>query len=219
MNKVIVIGTGHAESGACTSDELLKVIQKFSPNVIFCEASPENFPAMVKATERFNTPEIKVLRIIMEKYSIKIIPVDLHGDPFDRRLEAMFELFRNNYKEYFYASEIQAGETHRLGFPFLNSENSDQIHRDKNSMEKIFVARANNYELSKTRKDWLEWNHKRENHWIDVIHDYFKDNTITTAVFLVGSAHRIRLMEKVRNFDNDNDPIPVWDFNPFKQND
>jgi len=217
MNKVIVLGSGHGEAGACNSEELLKIIQRLSPNIIFCEASPENFPAMVKATETFNTPEIKAIRAILEKQSIEIIPVDLHGDPFDRRLEAMFDLFRNNYKEYFYASEIQAGETHRLGFPFLNSEDSDQIHRDKNSMEKIFVARANHAELSKTHKDWLEWNDKRENHWIKVIRDYSEKNKMSMAVFLVGSAHRIRLMEKIKKFQIADKLIPEWDFNPFEQ--
>ena len=216
MNKVIVIGTGHSESGACTSDELLKIVQKISPTVIFCEASPEIFPAMLKATETFNTPEIRAIRTIIENSPIEIVPVDLHGDPFDGRLEAMFELFRNNYKEYFYATEIQAGETHRLGFSFLNSEDSDQIHRDKDSMEKIFVARANHSELSKTHKDWLEWNDKRENHWINVIQDYFERNKIDTAVFLVGSAHRIRLMEKIKKFQGNSALIPSWDFYPFK---
>jgi KaiC/GvpD/RAD55 family RecA-like ATPase len=51
----------------------------------------------------------------------------------------------------------------------------NQIHKDKDSREKIFVARANHSELSKTHKDWLEWNDKRENNWINVIHDYFPE--------------------------------------------
>lgn len=115
------------------------IVQKISPTVIFCEASPEILPAMLKATETFNTSEIKAIRTIIENSPIEIVPVDLHRDLFDGRLEAMFELFRNNYKEYFYATEIQAGETHRLGFTFLNSEDSDQIHRDKDPMEKILL--------------------------------------------------------------------------------
>jgi hypothetical protein len=70
MNKIIVIGTAHTEGGACTSDELLKIVQKISPTVIFCEASPEIFPAMLKATETFNTPEIKAIRTIIENSPI-----------------------------------------------------------------------------------------------------------------------------------------------------
>lgn len=217
VNKVIVIGTFHTEGGACTSDELLKIIQGISPNVIFCEAAAEEFPAMLKATDTFNPPEIKALRVIIE-YGAKhdVIPVDLNQDPFDSRLEAMLELFRNKYREYFCASEIHAHETYEKGFPYLNSVESDQIFRDKKSMEKIFVANANHSQLSKTHKEWLEWNDRRESHWIKVIHDYFNKNKISTAVFLVGSAHRIRLMEKIKAFENDSTRICDWDFFPFK---
>lgn len=216
MNIVTVIGTSHREGGACTSDELIKIIQKNSPNVIFCEAPPEKFAAILKATETFNPPEIKVLRAIIEKHSIDIIPVDIDGDPFDGRLEVMLKLFGDKMHEYFCASEIHADETYRLGFPYLNSDDSDKIFKDKDSMEKFFVGRANSSQLSKTFKDWLEWNDKRENHWINVIHDYFRKNKIMTAVFLVGSAHRIRLMEKIKKFQNSNESILNWDFYPFK---
>jgi hypothetical protein len=216
MNKISVIGTIHAEGGACTSDELIKIIQRISPKVIFCEASPEDFPAMVKATERFNPPEFKALRMLIQNTSIEIVPVDLHGAPFDGRLEAMLELFKTRMKEYYYASEIQFGETLRLGFPFLNSEDSDKIHKDKAAMERIFVARAKHDLLSQTYTDWLQWNDKRENHWINLIHEYFNKNKFDIAAFLVGSAHRIRLMEKIEYLQTTNDLIPNWDFYPFE---
>jgi len=153
MSKIIVIGTAHTDSGVCTSDALFKIIKEISPQVIFCEAAPEIFPAMLKATEDFNTPEIKTLRTIIKKNLIDIKPIDMYEDPFDGRLEAMHELFRNKIKEYFYAIEIQANETHRLGFPYLNSEESDQIHKDKYSMEMIFVEKVKNYQLTKTFQD------------------------------------------------------------------
>src|SRR5258706_10826499 len=95
FNKITVIGTFHSEGGACNSVELIKIIQTFSPDVIFCEASPETFSAMLEATETFNTPEINALRAIREKELIEILPVDIHEDPFDKRLEAMGELFRS----------------------------------------------------------------------------------------------------------------------------
>jgi hypothetical protein len=216
MKKITVIGTSHKEGGACTSDELIRIIQEISPNVIFCEAPVEKFQAMLKATESFNPPEIKALRAIIEKCLFDIIPVDINVDPFDGRLEAMHRLFRQRITEYYYATEIQAGETYRKGFPFLNSEDCDQIHRDKSSMELAFVANMNDLQLSKTHNDWLKWNETRENHWISVIHDYFTKNKSKTAVFLVGSAHRIRLVEKIKGLHNTSELIPEWNFYPFK---
>lgn len=216
MNKLTVIGTGHTEGGACNSVELIKIIDKIAPSVIFCEASPEIFPKLLEATDRFNTPEIKTFRTIIANQSIDIIPVDLSNDPFDRRLEAMLELFSKMIKEYFYATEIQVGETHRLGFPYLNSQDSDQIHKDKATMERIFVAKSKDVQLSKTHKDWLKWNDDRENHWIEMIHAHFQSTKFLNAVFVVGSAHRIRLIEKINNFENASELILDWDFYPYK---
>ncbi len=212
MNKITLIGTIHKEGGACNSDELIKIIEGISPEIIFCEASPEIFPTLLKATKDFNPPEIKALRRIIKNDSINIIPIDISGDPFDKRLEAMLELFRKSISDYFYAAEIQVNKAHQLGFPYLNSEDSDQIHRDKNTMEKIFVSRRNDVQLSKLHKDWLQWNDDREHHWISKIQDCFKENNVNKAVFLVGSAHRVRLMEKIKNLQNSNERSPAWDF-------
>lgn len=169
---------------------------------------------MLKATKSFNTPEIDAIRVILEKKSMDVIPVDLiDEDPLDRRQDSMFELFREKYREYYCASEIHVREIYEKGFPYLNSNDSDQIFRDMDSMRRIFVSYANHFQLSKTHKDWLDLNDKRENHWINAIHDYFERNKISSAVFLVGSAHRIRLMDKVKNLQAN---IPSWDFYPFK---
>ena len=216
MNKIIVIGTTHTEQGLCTSDELTKIIDDISPSVIFCEAAPEVFDRMLKATDACNTPEIKVLRKIIHKGIIEVIPIDINEDPFDRRLEAMFELIKKQFKEYLYASEIQTNEAFHLGFAYLNSVDSDQIHRDKIAMEKYFIKRVKNGQLSKTHIDWLEWNNKRENLWINEIHDYLENNKTSNALFLVGSAHRVGLMKKVENLLNSNELIPNWDFYHFR---
>ncbi|PZR39490.1 MAG: hypothetical protein DI538_06735 [Azospira oryzae] len=142
IKKIHVIGTVHSEGGACTTQELIKVIQTISPDIIFCEAPYQIFPAMLNAIDKFNTPEINALRSIIKNHSIDIVPMDLYDDPFDGRLEEMQELFRSKIAEYFYATEIHAGETYRLGFSYLNSKDSDRILQDKSSMEKMFVARA-----------------------------------------------------------------------------
>jgi pheromone shutdown protein TraB len=70
MSTIVVIGTYHVEDGACKSEELLKIIEKITPDVIFCEAAPEVFPKMIEATETFNPPEIKVIREILKDSTV-----------------------------------------------------------------------------------------------------------------------------------------------------
>lgn len=216
MSTIVLIGTAHSEGGACSSKELYQIIEEISPETIFCEASPEVFPKLLKATESFNTPEIKVIRKIIKEKSIEIIPIDINEDPFDKRLEAMFSLFEQKIQEYFYASSILSNETQLKGYTFLNSVDCDQINRDKSLMEKNFVHKIKNQELSILYSSWLKWNDKRENQWINLINNYIKINKSKKAVFLVGSAHRYRLIDKIQNIRERNELIFNWDFFPFE---
>jgi hypothetical protein len=216
MSTVIVLGTVHEERGVCTSEELFKIIQEIKPEVIFCETSLEKLPKMLKATDSFNTPEIKVIRRLIKGKSIQIVPIDEIEDSFDQRLEAMFSLFKRKMKVYSNASTILSNEAYLKGFPFLNSLDGDKIFRDQNDMEMYFIEKAKNHELSKFHSDWSKWNDKRENQWINIIHDYFKINNPKKAVFLVGAGHRFRLIDKIKNIEESNKLFFDWDFFHFK---
>lgn len=61
MSTITVLGTAHSEGGACTSEELFKIIQEINPDVIFCEASPEKFNQYLKRTDVI-TPEMEVIK-------------------------------------------------------------------------------------------------------------------------------------------------------------
>lgn len=216
-SKIIVIGTSHVEDGACSSNELYQIIEKFSPSIIFCETSPEILPKMIEARESFNTPEISVIRKLVERSSIKIIPINLIEDPFDQKLEAMFKLFDKKIQEYHYASRIISNGTYSNGFYFLNSLDCDQINRDKGAMEQMFVDKVNDGELTDFYSKWLKWNDLRELQWIDLIQSNLSMDNPITAIFLVGAAHRYRLIDKTNKLDNNDRNIVEWEFFPFKK--
>jgi len=215
MCTVIILGTAHSEGGACTSEELYQIIREISPEVIFCEASQEKLPKMLKATH-IDTPEMNFIRRLIKEKSFEIVPVDVNIDPFDRRLEDMFSLIEGNMKVYSNASTILLNETFSKGFTFLNSLKSDKIFRDKNSMEKYFFEKLKNQELSDFYSEWLKWNDTRENQWINLIHNYLKINKPKKAVFLVGAGHRFRLIDKIKNIEDSNKLFSDWDFFHFR---
>ena len=214
MGTVIVLGTAHSEGGACTSEELYKIIQKINPQVVFCEFSPEKLPRFMKRTDVI-TPEMEVIKRLIKEKFIEILPIDVNKDPFDSRLEEMFALIKRKMKVYSNASHILLNETFSNGFTFLNSTQSDKIFRDKNSMEKYFIDKVKNQELSDFYSEWLKWNDQRENQWINLIHNYFKINKPKKAVFLVGAGHRYRLIDKIKNIHINNEDSSDWDFFPF----
>ncbi len=217
MSTLIVLGTAHVEDGACTSEELYKIIQKINPQTVFCEFPPEKLPQYLKRTDVI-TPEMEVIKRLIKKKSIEIVPIDVDENPFDTRLEAMFKLIKREMGEYAGATQLLLNETYLKGFPFLNSVDSDKIFRDKNSMEKYFINRnKEKYNgLLNFYSQWLKWNDIRENHWINLIQNYFKLNKPKKAVFLVGAGHRYRLMDKIESVQDGNKVVVDWDFFHFK---
>ncbi|WP_108807546.1 hypothetical protein [Aquimarina spinulae] len=217
MSTIVVIGTAHSEGGACTSEKLYEIIKEIDPEVVFCEASPEKLPQYLKRTD-VNTPETNVIRRLIKEKSIEIVPVDVNEDPFDQRLEAMFELIKREMEEYLGATQMLFNETYLKGFPFLNSADCDKICRDKNSMEKYFInINKMKYKgLSNFYSHWLKWNDLRENQWINLIHNYFTINKPKKAVFFVGAGHRYRLIDKIKNIKDNNKPFLDWDFFHFQ---
>lgn len=213
MSTVIVIGTYHVEDGACTSEELLKIIEKISPDVIFCEAAPEVLPKMIEATENFNPPEIKVIREMLKDSTSKIVPVDIYGKAADdERIDKMFDLFKQKFENYKNAVHIQFDETYEKGYYFLNSKENDKINFDKALMERERVTRENNRELSLDYVKWVKWNNYRENHWIKLIHEYFHENKFNRAVLMVGSAHRVGLRHKIMELEFNGKSHLTWNF-------
>ncbi len=128
----------------------------------------------------------------------------------------MFSLFKRKMKVYSNASNILLNEAYLKGFTFLNSVDSDKIFRDKNSMEKYFLDMVKNQELSVFHSEYLKWNDKRENQWINLIHNYSKINKPKKAVFLVGANHRYRLIDKIKNIEDSNKLFFDWEFFYFK---
>ncbi|KEZ94466.1 hypothetical protein [Nonlabens ulvanivorans] len=215
MSTLIILGTAHSEVGVCTSEELYKIIEKINPQVVFCEISPEKLSRFVKRTD-IVTPEMEVIKRLIKEKPIEIVPIDVNEDPFDKRLEAMFSLINRKMKVYSNANNKLLNETYVKGLPFLNSPDSDKIFRDKNSMEKHFIDKVNNQELSDFYSEWLRWNDLRENQWINLIDNNFKINKPNKAVFLVGAGHRFRLLDKIKKIHNNSENSYDWDFFPYK---
>jgi hypothetical protein len=161
-----------------------------------------------------NTPEINVIKKLIKEKPIDIVPIDEIEDPFNQRLEAMFELIKREMEEYLGATRMLLNETYLKGFPFLNSIESDKIFRDKNSMERYFINinKVKYQGLSIFYSEWLKWNDLRENQWINLILNYLKINKPKKAVFLVGAGHRYRLIDKIKNIEDSNKLFLDWDF-------
>lgn len=214
MNEITVLGTVHNDDGLCSSEELYNLIERINPYAIFIEAAPENLSDYLSVAEEHKSPEIKAVKKVIENLSIDIIPVDLPDDPFDNRLETMFKFFHSKIQNHYGATMVLMEDAKKIGFPFLNSEAADQINKDLQTMRDNYVSRTTNDFLKATYSDWLKWNDQRENHWINAIHESIETNNFSNTMLIVGSAHRIGLMDKIKKTQDSGITIPSWDFYP-----
>ncbi|WP_339607595.1 hypothetical protein [uncultured Roseivirga sp.] len=213
MSKVVVIGSTHSEKGICTSDMLYKALERIQPKCIFLEASPEKCRQVFKGQLRDNL-ETKTVKKYLTKYKSDYIPVDLNSLPSREKFQKMMNTFNNNpeyYRvltEYNYLSGL-------WGFEFLSSPEGDEKQDYLNFLESDIVRIMGNEELLNMYKEWSSLNDMRENQWISKINEYHSKNEVNITVFLVGSGHRVRLMEKIKNRGLNEKSKPLWNFYYF----
>ena len=216
MLNINLISIVHKESGMCNSSELLKIIEKISPDVIYEELSPNLFSTFYKESGN-STLETSAIKNYLTKKPIPHIPVDLNGDELvDKKLKnkisRMLEIFRNDF-EYRNLLYIHNAQTSRLGFPYLNSNECMEFFERSVFIEKILLRKMNNPELTKTYEVWSDINERRENSMIKNIYKYGNENKPKKALFLIGSAHRKSIINKAKKIERKSELKFNWIIN------
>jgi hypothetical protein len=199
MNRITLISTAHKKKGMCNSNELLKIINMLSPDVIYEELSPNLFSSFYEKQGN-STLETIAIKKYLESNPIPHIPVDMNGDEllnieFKNKISNVLNLF-NHSPQYRNLSIHHDTLTFRVGFPYLNSKQCIDFYERSNFLEKILIKQIGRPELIETYEQWLNINERRENSMIKNIYEYGNKYTPTNALFLVGSAHRKSIIKK-----------------------
>jgi len=196
MHNITFISTVHKEIGKCNANELCKIIEKISPEVIFLEALEKTYSKYEKSMfSSFGVFHKKLEISAIQKYSFntpfKYIPV------LDKELPDSFEKKYNIVCE---KRELQnlidnfnslAAEH---GFKFLNSIDSIKLHEEMRMLERRLL---NESEIHKVANEDID---AYENSMIRNIYSYCKTNKFNTAIFMCGVAHRKSIIEKIKEF-------------------
>lgn len=75
---ITLIATGHYEKGLCTSNELLKIIEQISPDVIFEEMSPSIFKLLYE-NKLEDALESTAVKWYLQKNEVDHYPVDFRN--------------------------------------------------------------------------------------------------------------------------------------------
>jgi len=151
MHNIYLTFTKHRESGLCTSNELIKIIENIKPDVIFEEVAPSRFAAYYKE-QSVSTLETNSIKKYLETHKIKNIPVDKDVD--------MPEII-DNYKKYSYLNdyffhssidycklwEKNVQMSDQYGFKYFNSTAHTEISDNLHKMERLLIRRSQSDKL------------------------------------------------------------------------
>lgn len=200
--KITLIFTRHKESGFCTADALLKIIEAVQPNVIFEELSEINYDKVYRE-KSLETLESDAVKKYLENNSIPHIPVDcLHRsvemeEEQDRLWSKLTAAPGQPSFQLRSLLEQQMSMVTFHGFDFLNSIQNDlfieSIEKQKEEVLQ-YLQDEGLFQLAKRDKEII---HKREEVMLNKVYEYFKENEAQNALMFIGSGHRKAIISKI----------------------
>lgn len=208
MQTITLISTLHEEKGNCNAEELCKIIEKLSPEIVFLEALEDTYKAY--DAQRFisygvyhDKLEIKALQYYNQNASFDYVPVLDDGltDAFHNK----FSLVCKNHEYQILIDNYNSLASYN-GFRFLNSIESMNLQDEMRNFESLYF---NGSEIE------IEFNKSidiYENTMIANIYSYCKENYFNTAIFLCGVAHRKSIIEKIQKNQSTEEINVSWEF-------
>jgi hypothetical protein len=220
MYNITLVGTRHTELGKCNSDELYKIIESVSPDVVFEELPAREFDmfysdsfdlyytnSILLNRHRPVVPlEVKCIKKYKQNCNIKIFPVDIdvkqklskHEDEITFMFLTFFE-----YEDYQSLDNEKEALTAQEGFHYLNSDEFLDFLEKKEVMEKdIIKSEIQKGRLLNIYKLFhAEQFDSRENAMLENIYNYSKGNQYNQAAFLIGAEHKRSIMKKITEYE------------------
>ena len=217
---ITLISTGHYETGLCSSQELLKLIESINPDVIF-EEVPQNKFDLIYNGLLSDSLETLAVKAYLKNSQIPHFPVDLELEKLKeemirRSALGIFSYFERLHERYRAISGEHERLSAELGFPYLSSNKCSEILNEKRQLEHKIVKEANDFQLTQDYDAWQVFLDSRRNTMVEGVLLHYKQLKFRNGLILVGAEHRSSLKEKLTQEGQDLDKGLVWNFNYFE---
>lgn len=207
MHNITLICTTHKGVGKGNSKELLKLIEKSSPTIIFEELSPTTYIECYEMN-RF-TMESAAIKMHLEYNTVKHIPVV--GTEISNDVNKKYDINKrhsgcNRLVGKLYALEYQ------YGFDYLNSKYVDQLFDVLERLEQDIVSFSKDEAITNIYKRANSNLDMYENDIIENVYNYSALNKYKNALMFIGAAHRKSIIEKIKEYNEKQDIKLNWTF-------
>lgn len=209
--RISLIGTIHAECGLANVAELVAILDRLQPDVVFAEVPAANLVDYLDGTHG-NLESAAVVHY-RKRRPITVVPVDLNrpNDEFFRNSKEMFKKVERTSPEYRWLMDQNSFDTRDHGFPYLNSDRCARAWADIYDEVLATVEWIGDTRLRQIYNFWSETNARRETGMLENIDGYCVRRALSQGVLLIGAAHRTAMVEKLREQREANAAGVTWD--------
>jgi len=199
MHDITLICTVHAEAGACSLNELYRILDAIDPEIIFEELPPSSFGAFYTERSRKNLETDTIIKYI-ESHPIEHIPVDYDEVPpslleDSRRMHLRVEAISPEYRR---VLDWHSTYVRQYGFPYLNSIYCSNLNNDLDKAIEQTLPKINDNDLLRILNLWNGHNEKREDKMINNIYGYSERHNYHQGLFFIGAGHRESIIKKIQ---------------------
>ncbi|WP_417371984.1 hypothetical protein [Gelidibacter japonicus] len=202
-NYIYLISTVHRDKGSCTSENLFEILNKIKPDVVFCEVSPKMFEFFKNGLIQ-SSLELNSIKKLSQYHAISFVAIDSYpalDSNFRNQVNQMFDSMKTDEK-HTNTWRKNNQNTQMFGFEYLNSDENIKLFDEMAKREKIMTNKSGNLKFKNIYTKWLNHHDNRENEMLENINLYVENNAFQKAVFLCGSAHRLSLINKIKEKEN-----------------
>lgn len=204
---ITFISTVHKEIGKCSADELCKILEGITPEVVFLEALDDTYSKYQQDTfSNFGVFHEQLEIRAIQKYSsisqFEYVPV--LGKGLTNSFEEKFNLVCQNIHFQKMIDNFNS-LAFMKGFDFLNSEESIKLHEEMRIYGDGILMDS---ELNQTFNNDID---KYENSMMSNIYSFCKTTKFNNAVFMCGVAHRQSIINKIESFKGKGSSDIGWD--------
>ena len=200
MFNVTLFCTKHGEAGNCNVIELYKIINALTPEIIFEEIPPCIFDEYYKHMTS-DKLESNAIKLYLSDHDIKQIPVDLDvimSQSFWKNNRNMFEQIERENYNFRKLCDYDDFYSRTYGFNYLNSVYCENIYINMYNEMEATIKNSNKKGFIDAFEEWNRINEERENEMVSNIYNYCTENLFDKGLFMIGSAHRKSIINKIK---------------------
>jgi hypothetical protein len=206
MHNIGLICTQHVEQGKCNSTELLSVIERIKPDVIFEELTERQWGEFYMAKSRISL-ETNAIRMYLQDNVVEHIPVDTYErtNRYDDDRDWVYEKLLNSThlaetRDLRMLWDEISSHASQQGFAYLNSEQHGEALKQSKAIEESIIVALKSESLSRRYRSVMEVNENREHAIIENVYKYSQQNIYQQAILQVGSGHRKPIIDKIEKY-------------------